>query len=109
MTYRVVPVFHATAALMILLFAVRASVCFAGDPAPTSIRIEYRAPAPHKPPRVEVIGLSPQLIASLRDADFDQTRWNQVLALHVATEDETAILSFDRSCVFGPYNYRNDS
>jgi hypothetical protein len=90
MTYRFAPVFHTTAALMILLFAVRASVCFAGDPAPTSIRIEYRTPATHKPPRVEVIGLSPHLIASLRDANFDQTRWNQVLALYVATEDETA-------------------
>ncbi len=90
MTYRFAVILVTNGALIILLFAQRAADCQTIPSAPTSITIEYRAPAPDKPPRVEVIGLSADILARMQEADLDQARWNQILALYVVTDDETA-------------------
>ncbi len=71
MTYRfaVIPVTNTL--LIILLFAQSVADCQTIITAPASITIEYRAPAPDKPPRVEVMGLSADILARMQYANLD--------------------------------------
>ena len=74
MAYRFAVILVTNGALILLLFAPRVADCQTITSAPTSITIEYREPTPDEPPRVEVMGLSADILAKMQDADLDQAR-----------------------------------